>query len=113
MLDILAEGNTTGVNIIASKANTLPAGPRTTDQLPPAGKFAYASLTAEQREMLGTLPPKIELEPGILAVHGTPTDDSTYLLQETAGDKLVPARRELVVARFGTYPFRRCRALRP
>jgi len=73
------------------------------DDLSPAGKFAYAALTAEQREMLGTLPPKIELEAGILAVHGTPTDDSTYLLEETAGDKLVPARREIVIARLGTH----------
>src|SRR5271166_5655293 len=42
------------------------------DDLPPAGKFARAALTAQQRQMLSGLPARVEVEPGILALHGTP-----------------------------------------
>src|ERR1051326_9589770 len=50
------------------------------DDLPPAGQFTHAALTPQQRETLARLPTRIEVAPGILAVHGTPDDDSSFLL---------------------------------
>src|SRR5205807_6711476 len=50
------------------------------DGLTPAAKFAHAALTQQQREALARLPTRVEVAPGILAVHGTPDHDSTLLL---------------------------------
>jgi len=70
------------------------------DKLSPAGRFARNALTSEQRRALHNLPSRISLEAGILACHGTPDDDSTYLLEELLGDgRFVPARRELLETR--------------
>jgi predicted phosphodiesterase len=67
-----------------------------------AGRYARAALQVEQRQALHSLPPRIELGDGILAVHGTPDDDSTCLLEETLDDgRFVPARRDVVKARLG------------
>jgi predicted phosphodiesterase len=52
------------------------------DNLPSAERFARNPLNAEQRQVLHSLPPRINLENGILACHGTPDDDSTCLLEE-------------------------------
>jgi putative phosphoesterase len=73
------------------------------DDLSPAGKFTHAALTPQQREMLGTLPAQVEVEPGILAVHGTADDDSTCLLEEIHNERLIPAAREVVLARLGEH----------
>ena len=73
------------------------------DDLPPAGQFAHAALTAQQREALARLPTRVEVAPGILAVHGTPDDDSTFLLEDTHSDRLIPAAREVVLARLGAH----------
>ena len=73
------------------------------DDLPLAGQFAHAALTSGQREALARLPARIELEPGILAIHGTPDDDSTCLLEEVYRERLVPAAREAVLARLGPH----------
>jgi putative phosphoesterase len=73
------------------------------DDLSAAGKFAHAALTAEQREALGALPRRVEVEPGILAVHGTPDDDTTFLLEEVYQERLIPAPREVVRARLGVH----------
>lgn len=45
--------------------------------LTPAGRFTHAALTPEQRSALHSLPPRVELAEGILAVHGTPDGDCT------------------------------------
>jgi predicted phosphodiesterase len=67
------------------------------DKLSPAGKFARNALTAEQRQALYQLPPRLNLGDGVLACHGTPDDDSTCLLEESLDDgRFVPARREVV-----------------
>jgi predicted phosphodiesterase len=67
------------------------------DKLFPAGRFARAALAAEARRQLHDLPPKIELTEGILAVHGTPDDDSACLLEEMLDDgRYVPARRAVL-----------------
>ena len=68
--------------------------------LSPAGRFARAALQAAQRRALHSLPPYIELPDGILAIHGTPEDDSACLLEETLDDgRFVPARREVLKER--------------
>jgi putative phosphoesterase len=73
------------------------------DNLPPAGKFAHAALTPQQRQTLSQLPTRVEVAPGILAIHGTPDDDATFLLEEVHNDRLIPAAREVVLARLGEY----------
>jgi len=70
--------------------------------LSPADLFARAALNLEQRRALHGLPSHIDLAEGILAIHGTPTDDAACLLEETLDDgRLVPARREVLQARLG------------
>src|SRR5262249_38463772 len=72
------------------------------DRLPPAGRFARAALLPEQRLALHSLPARLELADGILAVHGTPDDDTTYLLEEALDDgRFVPANRDVLQARLG------------
>ena len=71
--------------------------------LPPAGQFTHAALTPQQRETLARLPTRIEVAPGILAVHGTPDDDSSFLLEEVYNERLIPAPREIVLARLGAH----------
>ena len=75
----------------------------TSDDLTPAAKFARAALTCQQREALNALPAQLEIAPGILAVHGTPNDDATCLLEDVHNERLIPAPRETVLARLGDH----------
>jgi predicted phosphodiesterase len=68
----------------------------------PADRFAHAALTPEQRRVQHTLPASIELAEGILAVHGTPSDDSAFLTEDIYQDRLIPASRHVVGERLGT-----------
>lgn len=71
-------------------------------QMPPAGLFAREALTEAQRAALHALPATLQFTPEILAVHGTPADDSAYLLEEVTEDgRLAPARRSLLAERLG------------
>lgn len=70
-------------------------------RLIPSAQFAYAALSSEQRHALSTLPPMLQVTQEILAVHGTPSDDSTYLLEEIIDGRLVPAKRETITDRLG------------
>jgi putative phosphoesterase len=54
----------------------------------PTVQFAHDALTAAQRGTLGDLPPSLRIEPDILAVHGTPTSDVEYLLEEAVDGRL-------------------------
>jgi predicted phosphodiesterase len=74
---------------------------REVSALPPAGRFAHAALDEAQRSALHALPATIDLGEGVLAVHGTPSDDSEYLTEETLEGRMVPARREVMRARLG------------
>lgn len=74
---------------------------RPRDQLPPAARFEYDALSEAQRARLHALPAIIALDHDILAVHGTPTDDSTYLTEEQHEGRLIPAGRDLVRQRLG------------
>jgi predicted phosphodiesterase len=53
--------------------------------------FAFDVLTAPQRAALGALPARCDLPEGIAAVHGTPSDDNQYLLEDVLDGRLVPA----------------------
>jgi predicted phosphodiesterase len=75
---------------------------RPDDKMPPAGRFARDALDGGQIATLFGLPATLELAGGaILAVHGTPTDDSTYLLEESVDGRLGPASRIMVAQRLG------------
>ncbi|BDG73660.1 metallophosphoesterase family protein [Roseomonas fluvialis] len=69
--------------------------------LTPAGRFARDALQPPERAWLHALPATLEVAPEILAVHGTPADDSTYLLEDQQDGRLVPAPRATVAARLG------------
>jgi putative phosphoesterase len=73
---------------------------RPDEQMPPAGRFARNALTPAQREILHGLPETIDLGE-ILACHGTPTDDMSYLLEEALEGRLAPATRAAVAERLG------------
>lgn len=71
-------------------------------QMPPAGLFAREALSEAQRAALHALPATLQFTPEILAVHGTPKDDSAYLLEEVTEDgRVVPARRTVLAERLG------------
>ncbi|CAH0231576.1 metallophosphoesterase [Roseomonas sp. CECT 9278] len=71
------------------------------DKLSAAGRHARDALSSSERAWLHALPATLEVAPEILAVHGTPTDDSTYLLEDQVDGRLVPAARATVAARLG------------
>lgn len=73
---------------------------RPDDQMPPAGRFARNALTPAQCEILHALPATIDLGE-ILACHGSPTDDMSYLLEDPLEGRLAPAARETVATRLG------------
>lgn len=71
-------------------------------EMPPAGLFARAALDEAQRAALHALPATLQFTPEILAVHGTPGDDSAYLLEEmTAEGRLAPTSRAVLTGRLG------------
>jgi predicted phosphodiesterase len=70
-------------------------------ELSPAGRFARDGLNAAQRAALHALPATLDITPDILAIHGTPTDDSTYLLEESTDGRLAPAPRAVLATRLG------------
>lgn len=71
------------------------------EKLSPAGRYARDALSPSERAWLHALPATLEVAPEILAVHGTPTDDSTYLLEDQHEGRLVPAPRATVAERLG------------
>ena len=75
---------------------------RSRSALSPAGQFTFDALSAGQRAALGALPPTLRLAVDVLAVHGTPTDDCSYLLEEMVGGRLVTAGRAVVAQRLGS-----------
>lgn len=51
-------------------------------------RFAWESLTDESRRMLAGLPPTLEIGGEALAVHGTPSSDMEYLLEDSVDGRL-------------------------
>ena len=74
---------------------------RAEERLPPADRFARAALTPEQCAALHALPATLDITPDILAVHGTPSDDSAYLTEEIHANRMMPAGRALIAERLG------------
>ena len=62
------------------------------ERMYPSDAHAFDRLTPEQRRALGALPPRLELDGGIVAVHGTPSDDNAYLLEDIVDGGLVLSR---------------------
>jgi predicted phosphodiesterase len=63
--------------------------------------FAYAALDAGQRAWLAELPVMLRPTPGLLALHGTPSRDTEYLLDDVVQGRLSPAPHGLVRERLG------------
>jgi predicted phosphodiesterase len=64
-------------------------------------QYAYHQLTADHRHWLGALPTSADADHGILACHGTPTNDNQYLIEETLEPRLVRSHRSTIRARLG------------
>jgi predicted phosphodiesterase len=64
--------------------------------------FACDRLMAAQVQALGALPPRIDLGDGLVGVHGTPRNDTAYLLEDVADGRLVPAGPGRVLERLGS-----------
>ena len=58
------------------------------DKVSRSVSFTHDELADAQRERLGRLPPSMEVERGILAVHGTPDSDTDYLLEDAVDGRL-------------------------
>jgi len=66
--------------------------------------FTSDSLTAEQRQRLGALPPLVVIDEDILAVHGRPDTDSEYLLEDKVQGRLRLVTAETLGQRIGDRP---------
>ena len=67
----------------------------------PSVVFARAALTDRQRDALGTLPPVLHLPNGVLAVHGTPASDTSYLLEDKVDGRLALVTADTLGIRLG------------
>jgi predicted phosphodiesterase len=64
-------------------------------------EFARNALSITQRTALGALPATIALDDGILALHGTPTSDADYLLEEKVDGRLAFVTAATLATRLG------------
>jgi predicted phosphodiesterase len=67
----------------------------------PSDAFAFERLAPAQRTALGTLPARLDLGDGIVAVHGTPADDNRYLLEDVVAGRLALASSVDIASRLG------------
>jgi predicted phosphodiesterase len=65
-------------------------------------RLAHDTITDRHREWLATLTLTLAPAPGVLAFHGSPTDDLVYLLETVDPDGARPATEAEVVERLGT-----------
>jgi predicted phosphodiesterase len=54
-------------------------------------RYAFSQLNQDHRSWLGALPTSADADHGILACHGTPTNDNQYLVEEVSDRRLVRA----------------------
>lgn len=71
------------------------------DQMGASDRLAYDTMTPAQRDWFASLPLAAEPAPGVLAFHGTPTDDVTELLETIGPGGARPATQDEVVSRLG------------
>ena len=67
----------------------------------PSDRFAVGELDVGHRHWLGMLPLTQNLGDGILAFHGTPHDDNTYLVEEVQNRELVRSSAASIRRRLG------------
>lgn len=66
-------------------------------QMGASDRYAHSQLDAHHHHWLGSLPASADVDHGILACHGTPTNDNQYLVEEISQGHLV--RANLVMLR--------------
>ncbi len=64
-------------------------------------RLAHQTITADQHAWLASLPVTRQVAAGVLAFHGTPTDDLTYLLETVEPTGVRPATEAEVLDRLG------------
>ena len=68
----------------------------------PSEVFAWNALSDRQRATLGGLPPSLTVADEVLAVHGTPTSDVEYRLEEKQDGRLALVPAETLGKRLGS-----------
>lgn len=63
--------------------------------------FTHDALSPAQRASLGALPPRLAPVEGVVAVHGTPSSDTEYLLEEEVEGRLRLVRASQLEERLG------------
>jgi predicted phosphodiesterase len=71
------------------------------DRQQPSDRYAFDRLTSQDLDWLAALPACIEPADGVLAFHGSPTDDLCYLLETSTPDGLREATDSEVAERLG------------
>lgn len=66
-------------------------------------RLAHDALSDAHRAWLASLPLTLEIADGVLAFHGSPTDDRTYLLETVESSGARPATQREVLDRLGPY----------
>jgi predicted phosphodiesterase len=74
---------------------------RPVERLGPPDRYALAELGPDWVRRLFDLPTTIDVSDEVLAVHGTPSDDNTYLLEDTDSGRMSPSPRSVVIQRLG------------
>lgn len=74
---------------------------RPVERLALSDRFAHDSLGEAWIGKLYDLPATIDVNAEVYAVHGTPTDDETYLLEDTDPGRMAPSPRAAVIERLG------------
>ena len=69
------------------------------DQMGASDRLVHETISTEQRAGLASLPLTAEVTPAVLAFHGTPTNDSQYLLETVEPSGARPARIEEIEKR--------------
>jgi len=71
------------------------------ERMSASDRLAHDTITDVHRAWLASLPLTLELADGVLAFHGSPTDDLTYLLETVEEDGARPATHGEVLDRLG------------
>ncbi|QFU15826.1 metallophosphoesterase family protein [Microvirga thermotolerans] len=75
-------------------------------EMGPSDSFAYENLAPRQIERLRDLPATALAAPGLLACHGTPHDDNTFLIDAIESGRLVRGRTHDIERALGDVPAR-------
>lgn len=70
-------------------------------------RLAHDTISSRHRTWLASLPLVLEVSEGVLAFHGSPTDDTTYLLETVEKGGARPATHDEVLQRLGPAAERR------